>query len=199
MAFPGAAVQACTITANLFDGTRQVFPATTDVLYTIIDGNQHVVYREYHRTSSLRAQVRFHANFGDWYSVVAHAEGHEQVGFYPVKVAPNIPQQVDLMLLKKDASYNFSGAQWADIQRKRPALARVLAADAASPEAAQERYRDLLENRSATLAGLLNIATTMDQIHLPAGQPLDYFKQLVWDETMKQDRFFGFADIKMVD
>jgi hypothetical protein len=199
MAFPSPSPRVCSITANVFDGTRQPIPATTEVLYTLIDGNQKIVLRDDARTSSLSVEVPFHDNFGDSYAVIASAKGYQQAGFHPVKAAPNAPQQVDLMLLPKDASFNFSGAQYADIQRKRPVLARVLSADAESPEAARERYRDLLENQGATLACLLNIATALDQIHLPSGKPLDYFKHLIWDDSMKPDRFFAFADAQLVD
>ena len=198
MAFPSAAPQVCRITANVFDGTRQPMPAGIDILYTLIDGNQKIVYRDFVRAPSLRAEVPYHANFGDRYSVVAFADGYEQAGFYPVKAAPNAPQQVDLMLLRKDASFQFGGAQWADIRQKRPVLARLLAAGAASPEAAQERYRDLLEDRPAALACLLNIATAMEQIQLPSGTPLDYFQSLIF-ETMQPDRFFGFAAATLVE
>jgi hypothetical protein len=199
MAFPGAAARACSITVNIFDGTRQPIAATTNVLYTLIDGNQKIVYRDFNRMSSFSREVPYHANFGDSYSVIAFADGYEQAGFFPVKAAPNAPQHVDLMLLPKNASFNFSGARWTELRQKRKVLANILAADAASLEAAQERYRELLENRGATLACLLNITTALAEIHLPVATPLDYFKCLLWDETMKPDRFFAFADARLVE
>ena len=199
MAFPSVSSRTCSIAVNVFDGTRQRIPATTNVLYTLIDGNQKIVFRDFERGPRFQREVPFHDNFGDIYSVIAFADGYDQSGFHPVKAAPNAPQEVDLMLLHKDASFNFSGAQWADIQQKRPLLGRILAADTATPEQARERYRDLLENRGATLACLLNIATVLEQIHLPNGTPLDYFKQLIFGDTMKSDRFFAFADAKLVE
>jgi hypothetical protein len=39
----------------------------------------------------------------------------------------------------------------------------------------------------------------MSQIQLPDGTPLDYIKELIWDNTMAQDRFFAWADPKLVD
>jgi hypothetical protein len=102
------------------------------------------------------------------------------------------------MLLGKNAAFNFAGASWETIQAQRPTLARVLAGGAATPEAARDRYRDLME-RGPVLACLLNITTAMEQIHLPSGTPLDYFQELIWDGAMAQDRFFGYADAKLID
>ncbi len=189
----------CTITINVFDGTREPLPANTDVLYTIRDGNQREAFRNFERTPSLVVNgLPFFNNFGDNYSVIASASGYKQAGFTPVHVLPHVPQEVDLMLLANDASFQFGGV-WDAIQATRPVLARLLAAGTVSPLAARDRFQDLLENRSAALACLLNITTAMEQIHLPRGTPLDYFQELNWDATMARDRFFGYADAKLID
>ena len=39
----------------------------------------------------------------------------------------------------------------------------------------------------------------MKTIQLPAKTPLDYFKEVLWDESLAQDRFFGYADRSLVD
>jgi hypothetical protein len=45
------------------------------------------------------------------------------------------------------------------------------------------------------LASLLNLASAMRGISLKGNTtPLQYFKSLLWDQTMGQDRFFGYAD-----
>jgi hypothetical protein len=49
------------------------------------------------------------------------------------------------------------------------------------------------------LASLLNLATAMKAIQLPNNTPLDYFKEILWDESLAQDRFFGYADKSIVD
>jgi hypothetical protein len=199
MGSPITAPQGCTIAIATFDGSRQPMPLSTEVLFTVMDGNQKQVFRDFRPSQLVLTGLPHFDNFGDRYTVVAFAKGHEQAGFTPVNVAPNIVARVDLMLLGKSAGYNFSGATWEIVQAKRPVLAQVLAADAESPGAARDRYRELLENKSAAAAGLLNITTAMEQIHLPKGSPLDYFQHLIWDETMKQDRFFGFASLDLLD
>jgi hypothetical protein len=57
----------------------------------------------------------------------------------------------------------------------------------------------VLERTPDAFAALLNILTAMSQVNLPAGDPVDYFKELIWDGTMKQDRFFGWADVALLD
>ncbi len=200
MAFPSIAPAPCAISINVFDGSRKPLAAGVEVLYTLTDGNQKQAFRDFVKGPSCRVKdLAFFNNFGDQYTVLAWANGYLQAGFTPVRVAPNIEPHVDLMLLGKEAGFNFAGAGWHTIQDKRPVLARVLAAGAASPDAAHDRYSDLVEDHGAAVAALLNITTAMEQIHLPIGTPLDYFQQLIWDDTMAQDRFFGFADAELVN
>ena len=78
-------------------------------------------------------------------------------------------------------------------------LGRLLASDAASETAARDRYRDLIENKPEPLACLLNIATAAGQINLRAGSPLDYLRQLIWDDSMKRDRFFAYAEPALLE
>jgi hypothetical protein len=197
MASPVASPQSCTIALRLFDGTRRPLPQDLQVLVTLRDGNQKTVYREFSRGPSLVfAGLPFWNNFVDSYTVVASAGGYEQAGYTPVKVSPTAPQHVALMLLKKDAGYNFSGATWDQIEAMRPTLARLLAAGAADP---RTRYHELIEGKAAVTACLLNLTTVMAQTHLPEGTALDYLRELIWDETMEQDRFFGWTDRALVE
>lgn len=188
----------CTLTINVFDGSRQPMPPAVKIRYTARDGNQKVIPVNARTRQVTLKGLPFFNNFGDLYTVLASAGGYEQAGFTPLKVSPNSPQSVDLMLLGTNATFNFSGARWEDLPAKRPVLARVLSAGASAP-AARDRYSDLLENHSPVLACLLNITTAMEQIHLAVGSPLDYFQQLIWDDSMKQDRFFAYADARLVD
>ena len=197
MGSPATAPQGSTIGVKVFNGRRQPFPPTTEILFTLTNGGQKQIFRDF-RPSPLVFLAPFYGNFGDNFTVLAWAKGYEQAGFTPVKAAPNLPQQVNLMLLGKDETFNFNGASWADIQAKRPRIARILGAGA-TKTAAQGRYGELIEDHPAILACMLNILTAMEQIHLPSGLPLDYFQQLIWDDSMKQDRFFGYASPELLD
>lgn len=198
MASPSAA-PGCTVQVNVFDGRRLPISSQIEVLYTLRDGNQKQVYRQFQRASSLTVNgLPFFNNFGDFYAVMAWASGYRQSGFYPVRLAPNAPQQVDLMLIPVDAGFNFAGT-WEAIQAKRPVLARLLGTGTGSDGAARDRFSDMMENRPAALACLLNLATAMEQINLRSGTPLDYFQEIIWDDTLAQDRFFGYADARLID
>src|SRR5438309_7466699 len=103
MGSPAAVPQGCTIEVAVFDGSRQALPPEIQVLFTVTDGNQKRIFRDF-RPSHLRITgLPFYDNFGDSYTVIASADGYHQAGFTPVKVAPNAPQRVDLMLLRKNA------------------------------------------------------------------------------------------------
>ncbi len=196
---PKTTSPSCKITVNLFSGSREPLKTTAKVLLTLRDGFQKQLYRSYHKASAVELKgLPFYNNFGDSYTVVAAAKGFRQAGFTPVKVSPQMPGAVDLMLLRNDAEFNFHEARW-EVLREDPEYARVLMSGAANAEAAAERYTDVLENRSASLACFLNIFTAMREIHLPEGTPADYLRELIWDKTMEPDRFFAWADARMVD
>jgi hypothetical protein len=200
MSFPGAAPQGCTLSMAVYDGARKLMPSSTRVLYTVRDGNQKTIVREYYDCSQMSfTSLPFYNNFGDNYTVIAWVDGHIQAGFTPVKLSPHAPQRVDLMLLRKDATYHFGGATWETVQAKRPALARLLAADAPTDAVARDQYRDLIEDRPAPLACVLNVATALEQIYLRTGTPLDYLRRIVLDDTLKQDRFYAYASPELLE
>ena len=81
--------------------------------------------------------------------------------------SPGVPAVADLMLLRKDSSFNFRQAVWEKLKVERPEMQALLAAGAKSPSAARNRYTDLMENQAPALACYFNLMTAMSQIHLP--------------------------------
>ncbi|HUJ21375.1 MAG TPA: hypothetical protein VLX58_07645 [Bryobacteraceae bacterium] len=198
MATTAAGPQTSTLKVNIFDGTRQPIAAGVKVLFTIIDGNGNQLVRDFY-PPGVSFKVPFYDNFGDSYTVVAYADGWSQAGFTPVKCSPQLPQTLDIMLLNKDAGFNFAAAQWDALSASHPVLYNILAHGAPDADGARDRYTQLMETRPAVLACLFNITTAMAAINLPSGNPLQYFKELIWDGTMQQDRFFGYADPALYD
>jgi hypothetical protein len=186
------------VQVNVFDGTRQPIGSGTKALVTIVDGNKKQLIRDSFASGTI-FDVPFYDNAGDDYSVIAYADGYSQAGFFPVKCSPGFVQTVDLMLLRKNAGFRFAGAQWGLLQQKRPLLYSILTHGAPTPGAAADRYNQLMEERPESLACLLNIATAMEAIVLPVGNSLQYFKELIWDKSMAQDRFYGYADPVLYD
>jgi|ERR1035438_5214359 hypothetical protein len=199
MASPAFALKPCVVSVNLFDGWRQPLQPESKILLTVRDGNQKIVVHDEYQASRIDVEgLPFFDNFGDNYTVVAWGSGYEQAGFTPLKVSPRVPATVDIMLLKKDAGFDFSRARWQDLRRNLPQIATLAAAGAADEDGAAARYGDLVE-KEPVLACFFNLTTAMSQIQLPDGTPLDYIKELIWDDTMAQDRFFAWADTKLVD
>ena len=207
MASPSTSLQQCSLSVNLFSGAREPLAQGTQVLLTLRDGNQNAVALPnngiFDASSIAVNGLPFFNNFGDSYSVVASAGGYGQAGFTPVTVSPQAPAPVDLMLLKRDPSFNFGPASWERLRQTHPEFASLLAAGADDDSAAQDRYTQLMETQPAVLACFFNLATAMSQIYLPAGTPLDYIHQIIWDDSQQQgpqqDRFFAWADPKLID
>src|SRR5450631_2091953 len=104
MASPALAPKPCVLGVNLFDGWRRPLQPEDKILLTVRDGNQKTVVRDEYQASRIDIQgLPFFDNFGDNYTVVAWGPGYEQAGFTPVKVSPQTPATLDIMLLKKDA------------------------------------------------------------------------------------------------
>jgi len=191
------------LNVNLFSGARTPLPVSANALLTVRDGNQQNVQlanNGYLETASTSiGPLPFFDNFGDNYAVVASADNYEQAGFYPVTANPASPAVVDIMLLGKQAGFNFRSANWAGLGQNYPAHAALLSAGAADNNAVGDRYSDLMELNPNVLACYFNLVTAMSQIQLPNQTPLAYIKQLIWDDTMAQDRFFAWADPAIID
>lgn len=184
-----------TLTINVFDGTRKPFVSGTNILYRITDGNQNQILLKEVPAASLTAKgLPFYDNAGDNYSVVVSADEYRQAGFFPVKLSPRQPVTLDLMLVPKDPQFNFADAPWDSIKTQLPFIA-----DGVSDADGKDRYGQEMENKPKSLASLFNLTSAMKQIFLPQGAPLDYFKQIIWDDTFAQDRFFAWCDPALID
>lgn len=201
MATPAIGFRTCTLNINLFSGARTPLPAETEALLTVRDGNQQTVSlpgNGFVSNSCVSLTgLPFFDNFGDSYAVIATADGYNDAGFHPVKVSPASPTVVDIMLVKKNAGFNFS--KWAALSASHPQYYSLLRAGAADDAAAADRYSQLMENRPEVLACYFNLVTAMSQIQLPVKTPLDYIQELIWDETMQRDRFFAWANPTLID
>ena len=203
MASPALGLGTCTLNVNLFSGARTALPGNANPLLTIRNGNQQEVDlpgNGYVNNPNISIPgLPFFDNFGDSYAVVASADGFQQAGYFPVKASPQTPAVVDIMLLGKNASFHFRNASWSKLHTGYADYASLLDAGAPDNAAASDRYGQLMETKPEVLACYFNLVTAMSQIQLPNRTPLDYIKQLIWDDTMARDRFFAWADPAMID
>lgn len=114
----------------------------------------------------------------------------------PFRFLTQAVASVDLMLLPKDGTFKFQS--WSSLKTTDPVIATFLSVGGSDSDT-QTHYEDLMENKAPGLASLLNLATAMKAIQLPSKTPLDYFKEIEWDTSLAQDRFFAFADKILVD
>ncbi|HEY2384892.1 MAG TPA: hypothetical protein VGK48_27265 [Terriglobia bacterium] len=189
------------ILINLYDSTRQLVPAGTEVLLTLTDGNKRTIYRNNVKGPTINIpDVTVYDNFGDQYTVLISRDNVLDTGFFPVDVSANLVRTVSLMILPEKAEFNFS--QFNDLLVLAPQLYELLSQGADDAASAQRRYEDLKEVEDGKdLACLLNILTACRDIPLPQGTVLQYFRQLVWNNAtypMKQDRFYVWADPTLV-
>ncbi len=103
---------------------------------------------------------------------------------------------VDLMLLPDAANFKF--LSWDSFKAADSVVSAFVSVGSSEAEA-QAHYDNLRQTKPQSLASLLNLATAMKAIQLPSKTPLDYFKEILWDESLAQDRFFGYADKTLVD
>jgi hypothetical protein len=152
-----------------------------DLFIRVIDGNAQEKRNHFDASKVTFVDLPVFGDFRDNYTVLASRPGYQSAGFRPVKLSSEVPQSVDLMLLPKKWRY-----------------AALLARGVVEEVTARTRYEALLRDKPASAAGLLNIMTAMQQIHLPVGTPVDYLQEIIWDESLAQDRFFAWADSGMV-
>jgi hypothetical protein len=183
-----------TIRLAVFDGTRSPIDPAVPLFVRILDGTQKQLHARDHFGPTIDFNVPFHDDFADRYTVLVAADGYQQAGFTPVEVEQDAVRSLDIMLVPKPFVFDFADAQWNVLP---PGLASLFAAGA-SPADARDRYQALMADRPQSLASLLNLVTAMSTILLPHGTPLAYLREILWDESLQQDRFFAYADAALV-
>ena len=191
-----------TIEVQLVDGARKQLGPNTNVLLTIRPQfRPKPVFADFFKGNTLRVSVEAPED-GTGYVVVASASGYEQAGFGPVMVEAKKTLMVHMMLLKRDAGFNFAGSRWDQLQNY-PSLFRFLIGQD-TQSAVYAKYTELMETQPDSLACFLNITAAFSQLTLnnPAAgiqTPLDYLKYIDWEARIRKDRFFGFASTTLRD
>ena len=186
------------ILVQVVDGSRQ--PLQGDIDLRLFDGDKNGGQQLTRPGPAIMLDnVPCFNNTRDDYTVLVSGAGKVQAGYFPVHVGPNVLRPVFLMLLPTDGGFNFRQAHWKQIGASHPTVQAIFSADAKNDKTAKDRYENLLEEQEDTAAALWNILTAMGQIQLSTGTALSYLRQIVWDESLQQDRFFGYADKKLVE
>jgi hypothetical protein len=185
------------IVIHVFDGRREPFDTTTRLLVTAIDGRRTNVFRQFVNASTVRLErLAVRDNLDDRHTILVSAKEHSDAGFTPVTVKANNEQVVNLMLLKRDATFAFE--PFTTIEA-RADLHAFLCGE--KPAEARALYERLAQDDKPALACLLNITTALEQMTLaPADgldrNPLRSFKALA--SPAQQDRLFAWADARIL-
>ncbi len=188
------AVNKAQIRLKIYDGTRQPFTERQSVLLRVHNGQTTDSFTKTLNTRSLNEgevilNVDFFDNFADNYTVLVSADDYRDAGFFPVKVSLRAAQEVSLMLVPSDPTFQFD--PWDVVTASRPKIADFLSLTPPGGNA-KDNFGNSVEDHPKETACLLNLITAMSQIFLANGTPLDYFRSVEW-ATLALDRFFGYA------
>ena len=184
-----------TLVLTVYDGTRQQIRGRK-FLVRIFDGFQSKLFDDYRAAPTTVFRLPYRDNMQDNCTVLAVGDGYVDAGFTPVKLSLKAVAMADLMLLQDEAEFKFLA--WDELKAADSAAATFISLDSSDSEALKH-YESLRQDKPAALASLLNLITAMKAVRLPSKTPLDYFKSILWDDSLAQDRFFGYADKSLVD
>jgi hypothetical protein len=173
---------------SLFDGDGRPFGGP--VLIRVQNGQDVTSPGEDRQGPNVLVTVPFHDGIGDFYAVSVSSPGYSDSGCF-FKADPKVLAEPQVLLLREKPTPQF--ARWADFKAAHPGVAAFFAVGDGEA-AAQAHYEALSTTQPNSLACLLNLTQAMAEIDLNGNTPLSYFKQICWDATMAQDRFFGYVD-----
>jgi hypothetical protein len=194
-----AVPKTASVLVRLFDGAgKPLAPGRRVLLRVLGPDRRELVSRFVSGPEITVAGLPFDGDRPGGYTVLASGPGLKDAGRGPMKLLRGRVMTADLMLPPSPGRFDFSGASWETMRLKNPTLAVVLSRGR-SEEAARERYERLMAERPAVLAGLLGIATALESIDFHHGTALEHVEGIVWDDTMQQDRFTGYARADLLD
>ncbi len=182
------------VTITLSLSAETPFTETLDMQVRIM--NNREVSREFTvKTPTVNVTLPFHNGPGDAYRVTVQVDGYVDAGGF-VHADPKVHKTLNMLMVPRHAAFQFPG--WAELRAKLPVTADLIAAGVSDADAAA-RYAALGKEKPLALASLMNLSAAMQTIGLGGGKtPMDFIKEVIWDVSMAQDRFFGYADPAMI-
>ena len=183
-------VNTAALTITLALSAETPFTETKDMLVRVMNDHD-VSFSKWAITPALNVTVPFHNGPGDDYRVVVHVKGYKDAGAF-FTADPKVHKILTMLMIPDHPQLTFP--TWAELQEKFPTTAKLVAGGVGEAEA-QARYVALGKNKPLALASLMNLSAAMSELELGSGKtPMDFIKEVIWDDTLAQDRFFGYAD-----
>ena len=173
---------------NIVDGDG--LPFTGPVLLRIYNAQDLAPLMVNATGPNVMITVPFHDGIGDFYAVNVAADGFRDSGCF-FNANPNVLAEPKLLLIRNQPRPRF--ADWETFKAESPEAAKFFCVGQAEADA-KFHYENLSTNHPNSLACFLNLTQAMSEIDLAGRSPLSYFKQICWDNTLAQDRFFGYVD-----
>jgi hypothetical protein len=188
------------IKVNIVDGQRNWLPAPHEVLLQLWRNGTELAHEKTYNANSVTLTFEVRDNTEDRFRVVAFSKDRIQAGFHPVDLVANKTTDVYLMLIRKEAKFDFRDARADSLSNNAPEFADLLARSPASDDA-QARFAALLDDQQAC-AAMLNITTAMNEVPLRKQSMLKYFRRIIWDDMAgaprptkpQKDRFYAFVN-----
>ncbi|MBS1815396.1 MAG: hypothetical protein JSS87_11010 [Acidobacteria bacterium] len=186
--------QFASVMALLYGGPQRPIEENVDIQFRI--RNQNGFDRTIsHKGTRCDLQIPFNNGMGDEYFIIASVDGFRPAAA-TVKADPAIHQTISFLLIPDKAEFQFP--QWPELKQSKPAIAALIASGLDERDA-ENLYEKLKNEKPSAMASFFNLCTAMEDIGIGAGfTPMDYIKEVCWDETFAQDRFFGYADTAII-
>jgi hypothetical protein len=109
-------------------------------------------------------------------------------------------EQIDMMLMPKSVQADLTTSSWSELKEEYPLFSNLLLAGAHSEPEAAAQYASLSKNKPAAVAAFFNITTALSEFRNQDGNCLlKQYKRIIWEQRLRPDRFFAYADIKLIE
>ena len=134
--------------------------------------------------------VPFHNGPGDSYAVCVSSDGYRDGGCF-FQADPKVLAEPKVILIANTPTLRFQ--PWSSLKLDHPIAATFLSVGT-DDATAKANYEKFGRQKPKSLACLLNLTQAMSEIDLEGRSPLEFFKEICRDESMAQDRFYGYVD-----
>ena len=187
----------CVIEVHLYGGDGKALSPVKDVLIRTRAQAQSNFRSDFFDTNPVGIRVPFPDNFNN-YTVLASLKDYEDAGYLPLPVLKDQTHRVHLMMLPRNAGFQFGKADWGLLPAANPSLFAFLSSD---PDA-QRKYSELKED-SKSLGCLLNITAAIASLPVERNlltrfKGIDLQRIANQSDGVRPDRFFAWVDPQLL-
>jgi hypothetical protein len=174
------------------DGNHQPFKDGVPIDISAYDRKKDLMYRSTVDERTAQEYLPF-VNLSDQVAekVVIFKRGFHEVTFHISELAEGV-SSLNIMLVPLNGDFDFRSSHWQSIRGHRSQL-HALMVGHESDSIVAARWEALIERQPMRAAAFLIISNALSEPARSEGNLLQYYKEVVWDSSMAQDRFFAYA------